>query len=264
MWSTTSLRGLLMATVRVDVLTEAVHSGMASGIVPSSFRILRILLDRIEDSKTGKLHPACYAAVPPEDLTYAKKAGDAVGDGIWKKFPWAGKTEPVSKDPAELVLGGTWMPALSITGADGLPAIANAGNVLRSHTAVRLSLRTPPSVEPKDVAAVLEKVLTENVPYGAKVSFELEKAQKGQRDTEREGRKQEQHGVHCCFISLIPCLCVVLPSSSGWAAPKVAAWLGSALEHASQSFYGETAMYTGEGGSIPFMVRRPHRKCSCS
>jgi len=201
----------------VDVLTEAVHSGMASGIVPSSFRILRTLLDRIEDSKTGKLHPICYAAVPAEDLEYAKKAGDAVGDGIWKKFPWAGKTGPVSSDPAELVLGGTWMPALSITGCDGMPAIANAGNVLRSHTAVRLSLRTPPSVEPKEVAKVLEQVLTADAPYGAKISFELEKAQKG------------------------------------WAAPKVAPWLGTALEEASQAFYGQQAMYTGEGGSIPFM-----------
>ena len=217
MWSTTSLRGLMMADLRVDILSEAVHSGMASGIVPSSFRILRQLLDRIEDPKTGKLPAVCYAAVPAADQEFAKKAGAAVGDAIWKKFPFVGQAGPVSKDPAELVLGGTWMPALSITGVDGMPSCQNAGNVLRSHTTVRLSLRTPPSVEPKEVAAWFKQELERDSPYGAKVTFTCEKAQKG------------------------------------WTAPPLAPWLGSAMERASQRFYGKGAMYTGEGGSIPFM-----------
>jgi len=217
LWSTTSLRGLMMAYLRVDVLTEAVHSGQASGLVPSSFRVLRQLLDRIEDSKTGKLHEVCYAAVPPEDLQYAKLAGESIKDGVWAKFPWAGATEPVSKDAGELIVNGTWMPALSYTGMDGMPAGINAGNVLRTQTTVKLSLRTPPSVEPKDVATKFEEILTANPPYNAKVTFTLDKAQKG------------------------------------WQAPKLAPWLSSALETASQQFYKESAMFTGEGGSIPFM-----------
>jgi acetylornithine deacetylase/succinyl-diaminopimelate desuccinylase-like protein len=125
---------------------------------------------------------------------------------------------PVSQDPAELVLGGTWMPTLCITGVDGMPSIANAGNVLRSHTALRLSVRTPPSVEAKDVAAYFEKELTRDAPYGAKVTFVCDKAQKG------------------------------------WQAPKLAPWLATSLEKASQTFYGKSARSTGEGGSIPFMV----------
>lgn len=217
LWSTTSLRGLMMATLRVDVLKEAVHSGMASGIVPSSFRIIRQLLDRIEDSKTGKLPEVCYAAVPAEDQQYAKAAGDAVKDGVYTKFPWVESTGPVSKDPAEAVLGGTWMPALSITGADGLPSVLTAGNVLRSHTTLKLSLRTPPTVEPKEVAEFFKKELERDSPYNAKVTFECDKSQKG------------------------------------WAAPKLAPWLGAALQKASGDFYGKPAMFTGEGGSIPFM-----------
>lgn len=217
LWSTTSLRGLMMADLRVDVLSEAVHSGMASGIVPSSFRIMRQLLDRIENAETGKLPAICYAAVPAEDIQYAKAAGDAIGNSIFTKFPWVGTTCAVTKDPAEALMGGTQMPALSYTGMDGLPSTQTAGNVLRSHTTVRLSLRTPPSVEPKDVAAYLEKELTRDAPYGAKITFKCEKAQKG------------------------------------WQAPKLAPWLAKALENASQAFYQKSAMYTGEGGSIPFM-----------
>lgn len=216
-WATTSLRGLMMGTLRVDVLSEAVHSGMASGIVPSSFRIIRQLLDRIEDSKTGKLPEVCYAAIPAEDLQYAKLTGETVRDGIFKKFPFVGKCGPVSQNPAELVLGGTWMPTLCITGVDGMPSIASAGNVLRSHTAIRLSVRTPPTVDAKAVGEYFEKELTRDAPYGAKVSFEVDKQQ------------------------------------TGWAMPKLQPWLSTALEGSSQAFYKKPPRFTGEGGSIPFM-----------
>ena len=57
LWGTTSLRGVVGGVLTVEVLTEGVHSGAASGIVPSSFRILRQLLDRIEDSRTGQILP---------------------------------------------------------------------------------------------------------------------------------------------------------------------------------------------------------------
>lgn len=157
--------------------------------------------------------------LPAHDLAYAKATGETVGSAIYKKFPFVGTTGPVSQDPTQLVLGGTWMPALSITGVDGMPAIANAGNVLRTHTALRLSLRTPPSVEAKDVAAYFEKELTRDVPFGATATFTCDKAQKG------------------------------------WQAPTLAPWLAASLENASQTFYGKSARFTGEGGSIPFMVR---------
>jgi len=66
LWATTSLRGLAGGTLRVDVLTEGVHSGDASGIVPSSFRIARQLLDRIEDAASGRLLPPEFHAAIPE------------------------------------------------------------------------------------------------------------------------------------------------------------------------------------------------------
>ena len=48
---------------------------------------------------------------------------------------------------AELVLNRTWRPMLAVTGADGLPPPASAGNVLRPKTRLVLSLRLPPTVE---------------------------------------------------------------------------------------------------------------------
>jgi hypothetical protein len=55
LYYTTSLRGAMMTNMKVKVLEEGVHSGDASGIVPSSFRIMRTLLERIEDNKTGEM-----------------------------------------------------------------------------------------------------------------------------------------------------------------------------------------------------------------
>lgn len=61
---TTSLRGALIFTLDVEVLTEGVHSGDASGIVPDSFRIVRELMNRIEDPKTGLVHPDFTVNIP--------------------------------------------------------------------------------------------------------------------------------------------------------------------------------------------------------
>ena len=152
-----------------------------------------------------------------EDIGYAKAAGDAIGAGVYEKFPFVKGAGPISKDAGEMLLGGTWSPTLCYTGVEGMPGIQNAGNVLRPYTSLRLSFRLPPSVEAKDVATYLEKELTRDAPYGAKVTFTVDKAQKG------------------------------------WAAPKLAPWLSQSLQTASNTFYGKSAMFTGEGGSIPFM-----------
>ena len=55
LWSTTSLRGLVGGELKIEVLDEGIHSGDASGIVPSSFRLLRQILDRIEDPVSGQI-----------------------------------------------------------------------------------------------------------------------------------------------------------------------------------------------------------------
>ena len=218
LWCTTSLRGLAGGNLRVSVLDEGVHSGDASGVVPSSFRILRQLLSRIEDQVTGKiLIDALHVEIPGERLAQARNAAQVLGNDIFDKFPFLPGMVPMDPDLTELVLNRTWRPALSVTGVDGMPPLSNAGNVLRPYTAVKLSLRLPPMLDPKVASETLQRALCENPPYGAKVEFDVEKA------------------------------------SSGWNAPALAPWLEHAIDHASRDFFGAPAMYMGEGGTIPFM-----------
>jgi acetylornithine deacetylase/succinyl-diaminopimelate desuccinylase-like protein len=219
LWVTTSLRGLAGGTLHVDVLTEGVHSGDASGVVPSSFRIARHLLDRIEDSATGRiLVPEFHGEIPPERLEQARHAARILGDMVVRKYPFAGGTQPMVSDSAEALLNRTWRPALSVTGADGLPAIANAGNVLRPGTALKLSLRLPPNVDATRAAQRLKHILEADPPHGAAVTFEGESA------------------------------------ATGWNAPPAAAWLAQAIDEASRTFYATSAAAMAEGGTIPFMA----------
>ena len=219
LWATTSLRGIVAGNLRVDVLREGVHSGDASGIVASSFRILRMVLDRLEDPQTGAILPAgLHVEIPAERLEQALSAASILGDGIETKFPFVAGMTPISTDPAELILNRTWRPALSITGASGLPPVERAGNVLRPYTTAKLSLRIPPTLDSTEATAALKAVLERDPPYGAHVHFELEHP------------------------------------AQGWAAPPTAPWLGEALEAASRDFYGHPPCGMGEGGSIPFMA----------
>ena len=150
LWLTSSLRGMASGVLKVEILTEGVHSGDASGLVPSSFRIMRQVLDRLEDSATGRLLPGSFhCAVPPDRMTQAQATADILGDEIYKRFPWAhydcdGATSfalPTTTDPLQALLNRTWLPTLSVTGAEGFPEMKNAGNVLRPYTAFKLSLR---------------------------------------------------------------------------------------------------------------------------
>ena len=218
LWCTTSLRGMAGGNLTVKVLEEGVHSGDASGIVPSSFRIIRELLSRIEDETTGRiLVEGMHVEIPAERLKQAGKVAEVLGDEVYSKFPFLDGMVPMSDDLTELVLNRTWRPALSITGADGLPALSSAGNVLRPYTSVKLSLRLPPTLDGKRGGELLQDALLKDPPYGAQVSLHLEKA------------------------------------STGWNAPALAPWLENAIDQASQDFFGKPAMYMGEGGTIPFM-----------
>jgi acetylornithine deacetylase/succinyl-diaminopimelate desuccinylase-like protein len=218
LWCTTSLRGLAGGNLTVRVLDEGVHSGDASGIVPSSFRLLRQLLSRIEDEQTGRiLIDALHADVPPDRMAQARTVAEVLGTEVYDKFPLAEGVPPMAEDLTELVLNRTWRPALSVTGADGIPPLASAGNVLRPHTSVKLSLRLPPTVDGKPAGDALKGALERDPPNGAHITLELEKA------------------------------------SSGWNAPVMAPWLERAIDTASQEFFGRPPMYMGEGGTIPFM-----------
>jgi acetylornithine deacetylase/succinyl-diaminopimelate desuccinylase-like protein len=219
LWSTTSLRGLVGGVLTVDVLTEGVHSGDASGVVPSSFRVARKLLDRIENSMSGLLLPAeFHVPIPAQCVEQAKHAAEILGDMVFRKYPFSGSTQAMTSEPVEALLNKTWRPALSVTGAGGLPAVADAGNVLRPRTALKLSLRLPPTADADAAARVLKDVLESDPPYGATVRFEPESA------------------------------------STGWSAPPTAPWLARALDDASTSVFGKPAATIGEGGTIPFMA----------
>lgn len=218
LWCTTSLRGLTGGNFTVKVLEEGVHSGDASGVIPSSFRLLRQLLSRIEDENTGRiLLEGLHTEIPAERIAQAQRAAEVVDTAIFEKFPMVDGLRPMSDELAELVLNRTWRPALSITGIGGMPPLESAGNVLRPETSVKLSLRLPPTADGKACGELLKEALLRDPPNGAQVSLELEKA------------------------------------STGWNAPAMAPWLEAAIDQASQTFFNKPAMYMGEGGSIPFM-----------
>ena len=219
LWMTTSLRGLASGTLQVEVLTEGVHSGDASGVVPSSFRIARKLLDRLEDSSNGWILPSAFhAQIPPERVEQASHAASILGDLVIRKFPFAAPTQPMVDDAAEALLNRTWRPALSTIGADGLPPIADAGNVLRPSTSLMLSMRLPPTVDAHAATMAMKSLLEADPPHGAKVTFD------------------------------------VVQGATGWNAPATQPWLAAALDQASRAHYGKPCAAMGEGGTIPFMA----------
>ena len=160
LWSTTSLRGVISGTLTVRVLNEGVHSGDAGGIVPSSFRIARQLLARVESAETGEiLLPSFHAEIPQARVAQARIAAEALGDTVASKFPFAGGTQPLSNDPVALILARSWRPALAVTGAAGLPPNETAGNVLRPFTALQLAVRLPPGVDAEARCEELKQTL---------------------------------------------------------------------------------------------------------
>jgi acetylornithine deacetylase/succinyl-diaminopimelate desuccinylase-like protein len=227
LWVTTSLRGLVGGTLSVQILEEGVHSGMASGIVPSSFRLARQLLNRIDDVNTGRVQiEQMHAAIPEQRLLQAQKTGEILGSSVWDAFPWVGCSHgpepgmsmmPTTDDPVEAILNRTWRPALSVTGGAGLPRIDEAGNVLRPMTKLKLSMRIAPTVDGEAASAALKDILEKEPPHNARVEFTPDHP------------------------------------ASGWNAPETAGWLNRALAEASQQSFGKEPGWIGEGGTIPFM-----------
>jgi len=226
LWLTTSLRGLAGGVLKVQILTEGVHSGDASGLVPSSFRIMRQVLDRLEDSATGRLLPASFhCEVPADRLAQAQATAAILGEEVYKRFPWAhadcgGSSQsalPTTTDPLQALVNRTWLPTLSVVGAEGFPALQDAGNVLRPYTAFKLSLRLPPLVDAAAAVQELKTLLEDNAPYQARVTFEPNGA------------------------------------ASGWNAPSATPWFEQALDAASLAHFGAPVGYIGQGGTIPLM-----------
>ena len=218
LWCTTSLRGNLTGTLRTDVLTEGVHSGTASGVVPSSFRVARQLISRIEDESNGHvLIEALHVEIPAQRLAQAEFAAKTLGNLVYEKFPWAVDNPSPGDSNTEILLNNTWRPTLAITGAEGMPAMVDAGNVLLPFTELKLSFRLPPTCDADAAAEAVKSALEADTPPLAKVSFDVES------------------------------------TMAGWNAPEVADWLEAAMHKASNAFFGKPSMYMGTGGTIPFM-----------
>eukprot|EP00461_Guttulinopsis_vulgaris_P000064 UN00064 len=180
MWLTASLRGMIAFNLNVHITKEGCHSGAGSGIIPSSFRIMRQLLDRIEDSKTGELLiPSLYVDIPQEQIEYAKYAVEIIGPDLLKSYKWAPGAHAISDDVYELYMNRAWKPMLSYTGMGGIPDISAAGNVLRPYTSMKLSFRLPPTCNPDRAFEDIKKILLENPPYGALVTIDSEKCGQG-------------------------------------------------------------------------------------
>jgi len=218
LWATTSLRGLIGGILSITVLKKSLHSGVGSGIVPSVFTVLRQLIDRIEDSKTGKvILDSLQADIPTQRITQAQTTAKNLGSSFLEGFQWCDQTTPIHSDIAELLLNRTWRPSLSITGIDGVPKNTNAGNVTLASIEAKLSLRIPPTLDQEKAQMDLKNVLEESPPFGAQVEYLPQEA------------------------------------GAGWNAPAMASWLEKASEEASMAFFNKHVAYIGEGGSIPFM-----------
>ena len=174
-WCTTSLRGNLTGRLRVRVLTEGVHSGMATGIAPTPFRIVSQILARVENPVTGDLLlEELQASIPKDRRAQVSAAARVLGDTVAGKLPWAEGAQPISNDPVELIINSTWRATLAVTGADGLPPVGSAGNVLLPELSFKLSLRLPPTTDPARAAKALKETLERDPPYGVQVTFESE------------------------------------------------------------------------------------------
>lgn len=215
LWNITSLRGLVNGNLRVEVSTMGAHSGSVGGIIPSSMRIMRQLLSRIEDEKTGEiLLKEAKINIPKDRLAQLENLAKVVGDKVYKDLPFVPGAKPVTTDVTELLLNKNWRPTLEIIAAEGFPTISEAGHTLRPTTTFRLSMRLPPSVDATKVADALKTVLEKDPPYGAKVEFNWD-------------------------ITFM-----------GWNAPATKPWLEKSLEEVSTAYFGNKPAFTGEGGSI--------------
>src|SRR5262249_31308097 len=218
LWSTTSLRGQMLINLQVEVLREGVHSGLASGIVPNPFMILRKLLDRLEDTDTGAiLLPELHVPIPEERIRQAEKAAAVLGGAIVDDFPLLDAVHVLADDPVALLLNNSWRPALAVTGQDGMPSVTQAGNVLLPRLIYKLSLRLPPTLEVDRATAAVKRVLETEPPFGGRAP----------------GRAS---------------------GTIAWRAPPLAPWLAEVTDTSSQEFFGQEACYLGLGGSIPFMA----------
>ncbi|HLD16360.1 MAG TPA: M20 family metallopeptidase [Coxiellaceae bacterium] len=218
LWQTTSLRGLAGGTLTVKVLTEGIHSGSGSGIVPNPMMIMRDLLARLEDKKTGKIIvDELHVEIPQLRIEQAEQTAPLLKEELNDAIPFVKGAHSVVADTKELLLNRTWRPALSVTGVEGLPTLANAGNVTVPYLSLKLSMRLPPTCDAKKASHAIQQIVEQDPPFGAQVTYQPDQ------------------------------------SANGWEAPPLSEWLVDAVNHSSHLFFDRPSAYFGEGGTIPFM-----------
>ncbi len=232
-WITEALRGLISGTLSIKVSHEGIHSGTSGGSIPSSFRIARTLLDRVEDSNSGQiLIPEMHVDISDDLRKKAESLAGVVGNSLWDQLPTVDSLKPVSEDTADMILGMNWQPSLCVIGADGLPSVQVAGNVLRTNTDLKLSFRIPPGVDADTIEPILKETLEKDPPYGAQVTFSPDS------------------------------------SANGFHSPPLEGEVRRAITESSVHFTGKPPLATWIGGTIPFMAmmqsRYPSAKFLCT
>jgi len=218
-WMTEALRGLVSGTLSVRVSHEGIHSGTSGGSIPSSFRIQRMLLDRVEDSSTGEvLIPEMHVEIDADIRDKAAALAEVVGDSVWEQLPTVDTLVRVAGSTEDMILAMNWQPTLSIIGADGMPPVQVAGNVLRTNTDLKLSFRIPPGVDSESVLERARQILEADPPYGAEVTFS-------------------------------PDSC-----ADGFHAPPLEGGVSKAINEASMTLTGLPPLASWTGGTIPFMA----------
>ncbi len=227
LWLTTSLRGMLSGTLTVEILSEGVHSGAAGGIVPSSFRLMRSLMERIESCKTGKLHDRLYTNVPEWAWQQSAEVAETLGNTVINRYPWARQPSKQMGDLSELLIANTWQPSLATVGIGGAPLPQDAGNTLRPATSTKLVFRLPPNANARECADFVGAELERDPHEGSVVRFDCDAAE------------------------------------SGWHSKPVSQWLHDSLDQASKHFFGLPYRRMGTGGTIPFMKMLGERFPDC-
>eukprot|EP00824_Muranothrix_gubernata_P021667 TRINITY_DN479_c0_g1_i1.p1 TRINITY_DN479_c0_g1~~TRINITY_DN479_c0_g1_i1.p1 ORF type:complete len:483 (+),score=91.68 TRINITY_DN479_c0_g1_i1:3-1451(+) len=218
LWITSTLRGCMNIGMKVSLMEKGVHSGDGSGVVPDSFRICRVLLDRLEDPKTGVVIDEFQSPLSEKREKQLRESAKILGKTLVEDMPLLEGCKPFHPDVTEMVINKSWKAMLCITGAESLPNLENAGNVLRPTTTLKMSMRLPPPLNPYKAMEKAKEILSKDVPHNAKVEF---------------------IGNFC---------------APGLECPMLSPELEKSLDDSAKTFMGHPALYMGEGGSIPFMA----------
>lgn len=218
LWITSSLRGVFSFDVKIRQLTKVLHSGVGGGIIPDISRVLRLILNRIDDVNTGRvLIESCNAVIPQERVAALKDAAAALSTSVYEGIPLVPGAEPLSTDVTELLVNKTWRPAVSVIGVSGFPAAETAGNAMVPEITVRISVRTPPATDINKCINEMREKITVDSPHGVELEFVL--------------------GEHV----------------DSWVSPELSAPVAQAISDASTAYFGNDAVYLGEGGGIGFV-----------